>query len=139
LLQPCAGSTEPPATAPPARVPSRVPSAELLSRVFKVDVLKRENCGGLMTVLAFLTERAKVFQDLLHRVPLGQEGEHGSRRDAPPSVTAKRTRSRRKPVPRGADGRIALAHLTRGKPHSHNIATEGGGLQSGRFSWTAGL
>jgi hypothetical protein len=62
----CAGSTEPPATAPPARAPSRVPWAELLSRVFKVDVLKCENCGGRMTVLAFLTERAAVKKILEH-------------------------------------------------------------------------
>jgi hypothetical protein len=58
----CAGSTEPrpPATTPPARARSRVPWVELLSRVFKLDVLKCENCGGRMTVLAFLTERTVV-------------------------------------------------------------------------------
>jgi len=38
----------------------------LLSRVFKVDVLKCENCGGRMTVLAFLTERAVVKKILEH-------------------------------------------------------------------------
>ena len=64
----CAGSTEPrpPATTPPARARSRVPWAELLSRVFKVDVLQCENCGGRMTVLAFLTERAVVKKILEH-------------------------------------------------------------------------
>jgi hypothetical protein len=34
--------------------------------VFKVDVLKCENCGGRMTVLAFLTERAVVKKILEH-------------------------------------------------------------------------
>ena len=65
---PRAGSREPrpPATTPPARTPSRVPWAELLSRVFKVDVLKCENCGGRMTVLAFLTGRAVVKKILEH-------------------------------------------------------------------------
>ena len=64
----CAGSTEPrpPATTPPARARSRVPWAEVLSRVFKVDVLQCENCGGRMTVLAFLTERAVVKKILEH-------------------------------------------------------------------------
>ena len=64
----CAGSIEPrpPATTPPARARSRVPWAEVLSRVFKVDVLQCENCGGRMTVLAFLTERAVVKKILEH-------------------------------------------------------------------------
>ena len=54
------------ATASLVRVPSRIPWAELLSRVFKVDVLKCEHCGGRMTVLAFLTERAVVKKILEH-------------------------------------------------------------------------
>jgi hypothetical protein len=37
-----------------------------LSRVFKVDVLKCENCGGRLTVLALLTERAVVKKILEH-------------------------------------------------------------------------
>jgi hypothetical protein len=49
-----------------ARARSRVPWAELLSRVFKVDVLQCENCGGRMTVLAFLTERVVVKKILEH-------------------------------------------------------------------------
>ena len=46
----------------------RVPWAELLVRVFQVDVLKCENCGGRMTILAFLTERAVVKKILEHLV-----------------------------------------------------------------------
>ena len=34
--------------------------------MFKVDVLKCENCGGRITVLAFLTERAAVKKILEH-------------------------------------------------------------------------
>src|SRR5439155_20161665 len=44
----------------------RVPWAELLSRVFNVDVLECENCGGRLTVLAFLTERTVVTKILEH-------------------------------------------------------------------------
>jgi hypothetical protein len=50
-----------------ARAPLRVPWAELRSRVFKVGVLKSQNCGGRMTtVLAFLTERTAVKKILEH-------------------------------------------------------------------------
>ena len=55
-----------PATASLVRAPSRIAWAALLSRVFKVDVLKCEHCGGRMTVLAFLSERAVVKKILEH-------------------------------------------------------------------------
>jgi len=35
-------------------------------RVFRIDVLRCERCGGRMTVLAFLTERASVKKVLEH-------------------------------------------------------------------------
>jgi hypothetical protein len=53
--------------------------AELLSRVFKVEVLKCENCGGRMTVLAFLTERADGEEDPGTPWPAG----HGAAEGAP--------------------------------------------------------
>ena len=62
----CSPDGPAPQPEPAARAPSRVPWAELLSRVFKVDVLKCENCGGRMTVLEFLTERAVVKKILEH-------------------------------------------------------------------------
>jgi len=49
-----------------AKAPTRIPWAELLERVFRIDVLNCERCGGRMTVLAFLTERASVKKVLEH-------------------------------------------------------------------------
>jgi len=49
-----------------AKGPTRIPRAELLERVFRFDVLHCERCGGRMTVLAFLTERASVKKVLEH-------------------------------------------------------------------------
>jgi hypothetical protein len=54
-------------------------SVELLSRVFKVDVLKCENCGGRMTVLAFVTGRA-VVNKILEHLGLGHWAEGASTR-----------------------------------------------------------
>ena len=48
------------------KAPTRIPWAELLERVFRIDVLRCERCGGRMTVLAFLTERASVKKILEH-------------------------------------------------------------------------
>src|SRR5437763_10131621 len=88
----CAGSTEPrpPATTPAARARSRVPWAELLSRVFTVDVLKCENCGGRMTVLAFLTERAVV--KILEHLGLPATGPPKTYRPRIPLITYFRAR-----------------------------------------------
>lgn len=49
-----------------APAPSRIPWAELLERVYRADVLKCDRCGGRMTMLAFITERAVVRQILDH-------------------------------------------------------------------------
>ena len=43
-----------------------IPWAELLERVFRIDVLRCERCGGRMTVLAFLTGHASVKKVLEH-------------------------------------------------------------------------
>jgi Putative transposase len=58
----------PSALAPPAvaKAPTRIPWAELLERVFRIDVLRCERCGGRMTVLAFLTGHASVKKVLEH-------------------------------------------------------------------------
>jgi hypothetical protein len=58
----------PSAEAPPAvsKAPTRIPWAALLERVFRIDVLRCERCGGRMTVLAFLTEHASVKKVLEH-------------------------------------------------------------------------
>jgi len=48
------------------KAPTRIPWAELFERVFRFDVLRCERCGGRMTVLAFLTERASVKKVLEH-------------------------------------------------------------------------
>ena len=49
-----------------AKAPTRIPWAELLERVFRIDVLRCERCGGRMTLIAFLTERASVKKVLEH-------------------------------------------------------------------------
>jgi len=49
-----------------AKAPTRIPWAELLERVFRIDVLRCERCGGRIMVLAFLTERASVKKVLEH-------------------------------------------------------------------------
>jgi len=49
-----------------AKTPTRIPWAELLERVFRIDVLRCERCGGRMTLIAFLTERASVKKVLEH-------------------------------------------------------------------------
>jgi hypothetical protein len=61
VTAPCA-----PALPAIAKAPTRIPWAELLERVFRIDVLRCERCGGRMTVLAFLIERASVKKVLEH-------------------------------------------------------------------------
>ncbi len=61
-------ATAPSMAVPPvvAKAPTRIPWAELLERVLRIDVLRCERCGGRMTVLAFLTQRASVRKVLEH-------------------------------------------------------------------------
>ena len=62
-----------PSSAPTPAAPStraanayRLPWADLLRRVFDVDVLACARCGGRMTLLAFVHERRAVRRVLLH-------------------------------------------------------------------------
>ena len=45
---------------------TRLPWAELLRRVFALDVLVCSRCGGPMTVIAYITEAAVVAKILTH-------------------------------------------------------------------------
>jgi hypothetical protein len=49
-----------------AKAPTRIPWAELLQRVFRIDVFRCGCCGGRMTVLAFLTGHASIKKVLEH-------------------------------------------------------------------------
>ena len=50
----------------PPRAPGRIPWAELFRRVFRIDVLQCERCGGEMKVLALVTEQAAIKKILEH-------------------------------------------------------------------------
>jgi len=57
-------TSEQPPPAPGSR--QRIPWAELLRRVFAIDVLRCARCGGRRAVLAFISEPAVVDKILLH-------------------------------------------------------------------------
>jgi len=48
------------------RAPGRIPWAELFRRVFRINVLQCERCGGEMKVLALVTEQAAIKKILEH-------------------------------------------------------------------------
>ncbi len=84
---PCAHAPAPPAAIPPPAPlslrksrPRRYSWAELMQRVFRLDVLSCPHCGGRRRLLAFLTEPAVIRRILEH---LGLETE-------PPAIAAAR-------------------------------------------------
>jgi hypothetical protein len=66
--------TAPPADPPPAMRPPRWRWADLLQRVFSVDVLACPNCGGRMRVLATIDDPRVVQRILSHLGLLGDAG-----------------------------------------------------------------
>ena len=65
---PTSGNTAPGADAPPAAYvrPTYVARADLLRRVFALDILACPGCGGRLRLLATIEDRAVVEQILTH-------------------------------------------------------------------------
>ncbi len=63
----------------------RVPWADLLKKVFAVDVLACPDCGGRLKLIAFMAE-ATVACRILDHLGLDSQGPHGARAQAPPEL-----------------------------------------------------
>ncbi len=64
---PCAATPAPPRAAPPpAPEPSRYRWSELMRRVFEIDVLHCDRCGGTRKLIALITEPRVVRRILCH-------------------------------------------------------------------------